>query len=215
MGEDRSLIRGDMDTCAEGKTTVLINLGSLLLGMALQEVVNSNPAFKTFVATDSRAGCPVEPHHLVVDVNALAYDPQARWPNAKMILIDTGLREDELISLLLQHKFYGVISTDTPPEMFSKALTTVTSGQIWIDNEKIKAVLHNQPSHLKPAGRANLSKKEQDIVGFIAQGLKNREIAQRLCISEQTVKTHISRIFKKVNVVSRSQLVPLALKLRI
>ncbi|WP_195892549.1 response regulator transcription factor [Geotalea daltonii] len=204
-----------MDISSAGKTRILINLGSALLGRALQDVISANPSFETFVATDSRSSHVFDPHHIVVDVHALAKDPQSHWPNAKMILIDTGLPEDELISLLLHHKFYGVISTDTPPEMFSKALHTVSKGQIWIDNDKIKALLHNQPSHLKPAGRANLSKKEQDIVAFIAQGLKNKEIAQRLCISEQTVKTHISRIFKKVDVVSRSQLVPLALKLRI
>jgi DNA-binding NarL/FixJ family response regulator len=205
-----------MEISSAGKTKILINLGSLLLGRALQEVIGANPAFETFVATDSRGGSPVDPHHIVVDVFALAKDPQAQWPNARLILIDTGLPEDELISLLLNHKFYAVVSTDTPPEMFSKVLQTVNSGQIWIGNDKIKALLHNQRSnYFKPAERGNLSKKEQDIVAFIAQGLKNREIAQRLCISEQTVKTHISRIFKKVNVVSRSQLVPLALKLKI
>lgn len=204
-----------MDISSAGKTRILINLGSLLLGRALQDVISTNSSFETFVVTDSRSSYIADPHHIVVDVHALAKDPQSQWPNAKLILIDTGLPEDELISLLLHHKFYGVISTDTPPEMFSKVLHTVNNGQIWIDNIKIKALLHNHLSDLKPAGRANLSKKEQDIVSFIAQGLKNREIAQKLCISEQTVKTHISRIFKKVNVISRSQLVPLALKFKI
>lgn len=191
----------------------MINLGSLLLARALQDTLKSESSFETYVAHDG-SSC-TDLHQMVVDVHALAGDPQSQWPDAKMILIDTGLPEEELISLLLHHKFHGVISTDTSPELFSKALQTVSSGQIWIDNDKIRAVLHNQPSQQKPAGRANLSKKEQDIVSFIAQGLKNREIANRLCISEQTVKTHISRIFKKVNVVSRSQLVPLALRLRI
>ncbi|WP_243371298.1 response regulator transcription factor [Geotalea sp. SG265] len=204
-----------MDIPSAGKTRILINLGSFLLGRALQGIIGTNPSFETFVATDSRSSSLFDPHHIVVDVFALAKEPQSQWPNARMILIDTGLPEDELISLLLHHKFYGVVSTDTPPEMFSKVLHTVNSGQIWIDNDKIKALLHNQQFHQKPAGRANLSKKEQDIVAFIAQGLKNREIAQKLCISEQTVKTHISRIFKKVDVSCRSQLVPLALKLRI
>jgi len=195
-----------------GKTRILINLGSFLLAKALQGIIGVDPAFEAFVSTDIISS---EPHYIIVDVHALLKNPQTRWPDAKMILIDTGLPEDELITLLLHYKFHGVISADTTPEMFSKALHTINNGQIWIDNDKIKALLHHQPSDLKAARHSNLSKKEQDIVSFIAQGLKNREIAQRLCISEQTVKTHISRIFKKVNVANRAQLVPLALKLRI
>ncbi|HEX9024402.1 MAG TPA: LuxR C-terminal-related transcriptional regulator, partial [Geobacteraceae bacterium] len=59
-----------------------------------------------------------------------------------------------------------------------------------------------------------ISKKEREIIVLISQGLRNREIADKLCISEQTVKAHLSRIFRKTNVTSRSQLVPLALKFR-
>lgn len=199
----------------EPKTSIMINLGSLLLARALQDMLKPEDSFDTRVIDDGAIDSGTDLQLMIVDVHALANDPQSRWPMAKMILIDTGLPEEELVSLLLHHKFHGVISTDTSPELFTKALQTVGSGQVWIDNDKIRAVLHNQPSHLKPAGRANLSKKEQDIVSFIAQGLKNREIALKLCISEQTVKTHISRIFKKVNVISRSQLVPIALRLRI
>jgi len=50
---------------------------------------------------------------------------------------------------------------------------------------------------------------------LVSQGLRNREITAKLYISEQTVKTHISSIFKKAHVSRRSQLVPLALKFRI
>jgi DNA-binding CsgD family transcriptional regulator len=57
-----------------------------------------------------------------------------------------------------------------------------------------------------------ISKKEREIIVLISQGLRNREIAEKLSISEQTVKAHLSRIFRKTNVTSRSQLVPLALK---
>ncbi|HTG81353.1 MAG TPA: LuxR C-terminal-related transcriptional regulator, partial [Geobacteraceae bacterium] len=59
------------------------------------------------------------------------------------------------------------------------------------------------------------SRKEQEIVLLVSQGLRNRDIAARLYISEQTVKTHISSIFKKAKVTRRSQLVPLALKFRV
>lgn len=197
-----------------GKIKVLVRLSSLLLGQALQNLINKDDDFEIAVVPDTIPNTAMEPDLLLVDVFTMERAAHAPWPDARLILIDMGLPDSEIISLLLNYKFYGVIATDTSPDLFIKALRIVHEGQIWIDNEKIKALLHNASSQKKLPDRSNLSKKEQDIVAFIAQGLKNREIAHRLCISEQTVKTHISRIFKKVNVISRSQLAPLALKLR-
>jgi len=69
-------------------------------------------------------------------------------------------------------------------------------------------MLHNRPSTLTANSSESLSRKEREIVLLVAEGQRNREIAGRLCISEQTVKAHLSRIFKKANVSNRSQLVP-------
>ncbi|HBA70673.1 MAG TPA: DNA-binding response regulator, partial [Geobacter sp.] len=59
-----------------------------------------------------------------------------------------------------------------------------------------------------------LSNKEREVVMNISQGLTNKEIASQLYISEQTVKTHINSIFKKLNMTRRTQLVPLGIKLK-
>jgi DNA-binding CsgD family transcriptional regulator len=56
---------------------------------------------------------------------------------------------------------------------------------------------------------------EKEIASLICQGYRNKEIAQRLNISEQTVKAHLNRIFRKFNVSNRSQLITLAMNNRI
>lgn len=194
------------------KINILINLSSMLLCEALRELLSADRHhYETVAVTDSRAAGDFQPDNVIVDSHTLLQQHLSRWPEAKIILIDTGSPQEEIISQLLAHKIYGVISTNTNLRLFRKALKAINNGQVWVDNGKLKALLLNPPSPMK--GGETLSKKEQEIISLISQGRRNREIAEKLCISEQTVKTHISRIFKKVNVSNRSQLVPLAMKL--
>ena len=196
----------------ERRTNILINLSSLLLCQAIQELLNrESDAYRTVAAVDIYSVIQFRPDKILVDAHTLALNPLGRWPEAKLILIDTGLQKEDVIAILFSHKIYGVISTDTDLQFFLKALEAISNGQIWIDNGKLKALIHSQSQHAKSPVQNTLSKKERDIVMLVAGGRKNKEIAEKLSISEQTVKAHLSRIFKKVNVTCRSQLVPLAL----
>jgi len=107
------------------------------------------------------------------------------------------------------------MATTSDLSHLKKALRTIQEGQVWIDNRKVKAMIQHAESAMALNQDANFSRKEREIIILISRGLMNREIAEQLCISEQTVKTHISRIFRKVNVSRRSQLVPFALKLQL
>lgn len=200
----------------ERGANILINLSSLLLCQAVQEHLNKEQdEYRTVATVDLNTVRNFTPDKILVDSNTLTLNSYSRWPDAKLILIDTGLREENIIALLLDHKLYGVISTGTDLQLFRKALAAVQNGQVWIDNCKLKALLHSQNYHYQASDRETLSKKEREIVLLVAEGHKNREIAEKLHISEQTVKAHISRIFKKVNATCRAQLVPLALTFRV
>lgn len=194
---------------------ILIDLSSRLIGEAVRELLlRFSDRIESAVSGDAGAATMLLPHKVLVDARTLAHNHQARWPDTKLVLIDTGLSEEKIISLLYTHKLHGIIATDMTPELFMKAIEAIHAGQVWIDNRKIKALLHNADTARHPNGGDSLSKREREIVILVAQGLKNREIAQRLCVSEPTIKAHLSHIFKKCNVVSRAQLVPLALKFR-
>ena len=82
----------------------------------------------------------------------------------------------------------------------------VHEGQIWIDNDCLKALLHKAGTISRDGRIDNVSTREQQILDQIALGRKNKEIAAQLFMSEQTVKAHLSRIFKKFNVSSRTEL---------
>ena len=197
------------------RINVLINLSSRLLCEGLQGLMEKDSGiYRTLVAHDQDTIQGFRPHKILVDAAALEQTSPAGWDGAKVILIDTGLGDDEVIRLLFRHRLDGVISTSTGAELFRKALETIHAGQIWIDHDKIRALLHNHPPQVNSPAQENFSKREREIVLLIAEGRTNRDIASHLIISEQTVKTHLSRIFRKADVASRTQLAPLALKFR-
>jgi DNA-binding NarL/FixJ family response regulator len=192
---------------------VLINLTNHLLCQAVQQLLHNYPdEFRAQIAATDTVNDDFIPDTILVDAITLARNPLANWPKAKILLLDTGIEEEKIINLLLTHRIDGVIAVDTDTDLFRKALFAVGSGQVWIDNGKLKALLSHVESIARNQRHETISKKEREIIVLISQGLRNREIAEKLSISEQTVKAHLSRIFRKTNVTSRSQLVPLALK---
>lgn len=131
-------------------------------------------------------------------------------PGAKFILVDTGLKETDLACLFLCYHISGIIPQDSDLKNFSKALQVVYSGDIWIDQHYLKIVMDKGKSLPEGGGIKGLSNQDLRIVEFISRGYKNREIAEQLCLSEVTIKAHVSRIFKMLKVRNRAQLACLA-----
>jgi len=104
---------------------------------------------------------------------------------------------------LILRGVYGILTPESDSNTLKKALKVVQSGELWIDSKIIKNILHNIRHYEK---KIDLTKKEKEIVALICHGYRNKEIAQQLDISEQTVKSHCNRIFKKVGVSDRLQL---------
>lgn len=197
------------------RINVLINLSSRLLCESLQGLMKQDTTtYRTMIAHDPEDKEGLAPHKILVDAATLEHVYPTHWSGAKVILIDTGLSEAELLRLLFQYRLDGVISTGTGADLFWKALEAIRAGQVWIDHGKIRAVLHSRAS-AGHASQESYSKREREIVLSIAEGCTNRQIAAQLNISEQTVKTHVSRILKKANVISRAQLGPVALKFKL
>ena len=196
---------------------VIIMLSSMLLCEALSKLLSNEAEGYRVVATNNadEVGNFI-PDIIIVDKSTLTLNllPE-RWPEAKVILLDTGLEEEEIITFILNHRLDGIIKTSCRLGLFKKALQAVDEGQVWIDNSRMKTILKHAESLSTSQQEQGLSKKEREVIMLIAQGLRNREIAGTLSISEETVKSHISRIFRKKNINCRSQLVPLAMKLKL
>lgn len=105
----------------------------------------------------------------------------------------------------------GVLSRGDSIETLRKCIRCVHSGQIWATNEQIAllvksfAASHN-PAAMAVLSAAQLSKREVEVVSRVAQGLTNREIAKSLDLSEHTVKNYLFKVYDKLGVSSRVEL---------
>lgn len=194
---------------------IAISLGSFMLGKALQEQLQEEPEIAEVVMLPP--ACDIEPFEadfIITDAFTIKQKKPACLSKAKIVLLDYGLSEDSIACLLISNKIDGIMATDADTCLLIKALHAINDGQIWIDNYKIKALVNFADTSKDSVVAGSLSNKEREIVIIISQGLTNKEIAAQLYISEQTVKTHINSIFKKLNLARRTQLVPLGIKLR-
>lgn len=110
----------------------------------------------------------------------------------------------------------GVYMRSEPSSRLSKCIDRVFQGQIWAGTREIEylisAVASAKPLRLVNAnGRNLLSKREDEVVGLVADGLTNREVSERLKLSEHTVKSYLFNIFEKLGVSTRVELVLYAL----
>jgi len=107
-----------------------------------------------------------------------------------------------------------VLKADGPEKLFH-AVRTVAGGELAFSDEMAKRVLANMAQHARgeasTSSLSRLSDRERQIAYSVARGLKNRDIAQQLNISENTVKRHLQSIFSKTGVRDRLELAVLAL----
>ena len=109
----------------------------------------------------------------------------------------------------------GIVLKQTAPDLIVKSIRKVHAGEIWLDSHTTAAVMRqfSTAADLAAAGgngkgreRSPLSTRERDIVALVAQGYKNKEMAEKMFISEQTVKNHLHNIFDKLGVSDRLEL---------
>ena len=111
----------------------------------------------------------------------------------------------------------GIVLKQTATELLIKSIRKVHAGEIWLDSHTTQAVIRQfvaneeppQPpptSQVRDRERSPLSQREREIVALVAQGFKNKEMAEKMFISEQTVKNHLHNIFDKLGVSDRLEL---------
>jgi two-component system nitrate/nitrite response regulator NarL len=109
----------------------------------------------------------------------------------------------------------GIVLKQTAPDLIVKSIRKVHAGEIWLDSHTTAAVMRQfqtgaEAGGLAPGGkgreRSPLSAREREIVALVAQGYKNKEMAEKMFISEQTVKNHLHNIFDKLGVSDRLEL---------
>src|SRR5437899_11579115 len=130
------------------------------------------------------------------------------------VIILTGSEDKNEFVQAMKLGCSGIVLKQTAPDLIVKSIRKVHSGEIWLDSLTTAAVMRQFSTGLESAGggggkgreRSPLSAREREIVALVAQGYKNKEMAEKMFISEQTVKNHLHNIFDKLGVSDRLEL---------
>ncbi|HXE12617.1 MAG TPA: response regulator transcription factor [Bryobacteraceae bacterium] len=139
-----------------------------------------------------------------------------RAPQAKVLLFTASENKEDFIESM-KLGCCGILPKDAGAALIAKSIQKVHAGEIWLDSNTTAAVIRQFASPLdpaiaqvaanaKPRERAQLSQREREIIVLIAQGYKNKEIAEKMFITEQTVKNHLHNVFDKLGVSDRLEL---------
>jgi DNA-binding NarL/FixJ family response regulator len=133
------------------------------------------------------------------------------------VLMLTTFDLDEYVYEALRAGASGFLLKDTPPEQLVSAIHVVASGDALLSPSITKRVIEEfiqRPPSTVPAATPpklqELTARELEVLGFMARGLSNAEIAKDLFVSETTVKTHVARILMKLGLRDRVQAVVFA-----
>lgn len=204
---------------ADDQAMVRQGFGALLAAQPDISVVGDAPDGKVAVAEAKR----LRPDVVLMDVRmpemngldaarailAAGFEPPIR------VLMLTTFDIDDYVYEALSLGASGFLLKDAPAEELVRAVRVVADGQALlaptVTRRLIADVTRRRMARTKPTpALASLTPREREVLELIAKGMSNTEIAQALFVAEQTVKTHVSKVFTKLSLRDRAQAVVLA-----
>ena len=156
----------------------------------------------------------LQPDVLVLDVRMPGPDGldvlrtlDAERSGTRVVLLTAELEDDQLLEAI-RAGARGVVLKDMAPQLLVEAVRTVLGGGQWLEKGlggRALTKLLQRERGLKEATR-HLTPREMEVVRMVAQGLRNRAIAERVHITEGTVKVHLHNIYEKLGVDGRVEL---------
>lgn len=138
-------------------------------------------------------------------------------PETKSLMLTSSTDEDAIIKAL-KAGAKGYLSKDASISCLLNAIKVINNGELWVER-KLVARYFNDTANATPSqqerrekAKQALTPREQEVLHLLTEGNTNKEIAQKLFISEKTVKSHLNRIFKKFNVTRRLEAILYAIK---
>jgi DNA-binding NarL/FixJ family response regulator len=159
------------------------------------------------------------PHVLLVDLqlgqtSALEFLEELINVSGARSIVVTGSTNDEEIHRSIQSGATGVVFKNEDPDVLIRAIRKVYAGEAWLSRTLMTSALtrlraRNAPPPADPESEkiATLTTREREIVALVATGLGRQGIAQKLCVSEGTVRNHLTSIFGKLELSNQLGLV--------
>jgi two-component system, NarL family, nitrate/nitrite response regulator NarL len=136
---------------------------------------------------------------------------QAAGFRGKTLLLTAGVNELEAAALIRQG-ISGIVLKHSSPTDLSAGIREALAGKVWFDQGYLKKVMEKSASQNVSSQARTFTERERQVLSYVFEGLANKEIADRLQVSESSVKASLQQLFDKTGVRTRSQLVRVALE---
>lgn len=133
----------------------------------------------------------------------------AQYPAVKIVIM-TSFSEKEHVRRAVDTGLSGYILKDAGSDEIVSAVRAAARGELYLDSAVTRWL--TEPAERDGEGLAGLTPREREVLILIASGQSNRQIANQLRISERTARTHVSNLFGKLGVASRTQAALLAVR---
>jgi DNA-binding NarL/FixJ family response regulator len=140
----------------------------------------------------------------------LVQEMRETFPDTRAIMLLDSM-EPRMVIYSFQVGAKGVFSRDRSVEQLAKCLEVVHAGQIWAGTNELQIILQAMAkrSHFEPVSATGiklLTSREAEVAALVADGLRNREISERMNLSAHTVKNYLYRVYEKLGISSRVEL---------
>jgi DNA-binding NarL/FixJ family response regulator len=216
------------DTSGSGPIRIIVIEDQTLFRDGLIKLLSEQRDFEIVDATDSLPVAIDQIRKTRADIGLLGWSAsspgtqkifaaiqEAKAPTRVIMLLSENAKED--LTEAIRHGCCGIVPKQTSTELLLKSIRKVHAGEFWLDRITTADVIRRLARKGPPAQSigtrlglrehaAALSQRELEIVVLVARGFRNKEMAERMFISEQTVKNHLHNIFDKLGVSDRLEL---------
>ena len=129
----------------------------------------------------------------------------------KVLLVTAGV-DDNQVPSFIRNGISGIILKHGSPTLLIQGIRATMEGKALFEQDLLRRAIESEETQGPPQHRARLTEREKRVLSFIFEGLANKQIGDRLQISESAVKSCLQQLFAKTGVRTRSQLVRIALE---
>ena len=146
------------------------------------------------------------------DEDGLSFLPElCQASPASRVLVLTGVQNPDAHRRAIRRGAMGIVLKEHAADQLLKAIMKVNDGEVWIERSMMGSMIQefNKPALVDPevAKIESLTDREREVIALIGEGLKNKQVGERLFISETTVTHHLSSVFSKLEVSDRLELI--------
>jgi len=146
------------------------------------------------------------------DEDGLSFLPElCQASPTSRVLVLTGVQNPDAHRRAIRRGAMGIVLKEHAADQLLKAILKVNDGEVWIERSMMGSMIQefNKPTMVDPeiAKIESLTDREREVIALIGEGLKNKQVGERLFISETTVTHHLSSVFSKLEVSDRLELI--------